>query len=254
MNCKLTFTVLALAAMAGCTPTALRVNAGAAMTQLKGDFALQNSAGTLTLANQKNSLDDTLGSGDDETSLYLRGEMDWGAHRVKISGFNNKSDTTGVLTGAFGDIPGGTAVTSAADFGDITGSWSYDLLDNSSFRLAAGAQVGFHSLSLSVRSTSPAGYENVETNLISPMPYLEFEWDLGPALLGVNGGGMQVDLRDANSRYWDAEAYVRIPFERLELIGGYRYISQNADGRATGRDFDTNYEVMGFFFGGGIHF
>jgi hypothetical protein len=86
------------------------------------------------------------------------------------------------------------------------------------------------------------------------MPYAEFEWNLGPVMLGANGGGMQVDLRDAKSRYWDAEAYARVPFERLELIGGYRYISQNADGRATGRDFDTNYEVMGFFIGGGIHF
>jgi hypothetical protein len=254
MNCKLPLIATTLALVSGCTPTTLRVNAGAAITQLKGDFALQNTAGTLTLADQKNSLDETLGSGDDESSLYLRGEVDWGAHRLKISGFNNKSDTSGVLSGAFGDIPSGTAVTSSADFGNITGSWSYDLLDSSDVRLAFGAQVGYHALSLSVRSTTPAALENVDTNLISPMPYVEFEWNLGPVMLGVNGGGMQVDLRDANSRYWDAEAYARVPFERLELIGGYRYISQNADGRATGRDFDTNYEVMGFFIGGGIHF
>jgi hypothetical protein len=247
--------LLGLTALAGCVPGHYRVDAGAAFTALDGRIGLQNSSGTLVLADNMQDFSSNLGVGETETSPYVRAEADFGDHRIKASYLANHGTGTGTLGGAFGDIPAGTAVTTDVDFTNVTASWSYDLVPSSILRVAPGVQIGYYNFDISVRSTTPAAFETVNTDLIAPMPYLDVEVDLGIVDAGVNLGLMSANLRDATSRYTDAEAFARVtPFPGLELIAGYRYILMDAHGTASGRDFDADFTVQGLFIGGGIHF
>jgi hypothetical protein len=241
--------------LASCAPQTFRGYAGAAFTRIQGEIALQNTGGNLNLAANMNDVKDQLGSGDGDASPYLRFEADWGANRVKASGFSHNSSGTGTLAGDFGDLPAGTAVSTDLDFTNATVSWSYDLMPGSLLRLAPGVEVGYYSLDVTVRAISSTAFENVDTDLIVPMPYMEAEVDLGAVSLAANAGLMAVNLRDANGRYWDAEALLRArPADKIELIAGLRYLLFDAHGAASGRDFDSDFDVFGWFVGGGVKF
>ena len=247
--------LLALTCVSACAPSAFRAHAGAAFVRVNGDMGLQNSGGGLTLNQNMNDLRDDLQSGETEATPYLRVEMDWGKQRFKVSGFGHSSAGSGTLGGDFGDIPSGSTVQSDTDFFNVTGSWSYDLMPSSLLRLAPGVQLGYYGLDVSTRSQALTAFEEVETDLIVPMPYLEAEVDLGYVAVQANVGIMSLDAGDADGRYWDAEALAILrPADGFELIGGFRYLLIDAHGTASSRDFDTDLDIFGFFLGGGISF
>jgi hypothetical protein len=245
---------IALWLLAGCAPQMLRVDAGAAFIKVRGDVALQNSAGTLVLAQDRNDLQDDLGVSEQEVSPYLRAEAQWDRHRVVLSGFGYESSGSGVLANDYGDIPAGTSVASSMDFLAVTGSWSYDLVPSETWRLAPGVQLGYYLLDLSVSSQAPA-FESVSSDVLVPRPYVEGEVAFGRFSLTASLGLIYADFGDADGRYWDAEAMVRARlFEGLELLGGFRYLTMDAFGQAGDRDFDVDLEVAGWFVGGSIVF
>ncbi|MGE3174623.1 MAG: hypothetical protein AB7O97_18470 [Planctomycetota bacterium] len=244
-----------LGVLGACAPHQMRAEVGAAFTQVRGELGLQNSGGNLNLNANMNDVKDQLGSGELDPSPYVRFEADWGPQRVKVSGLSHTSSGSSVLAGAFGDLPAGTSVFADLDYTNVSGSWSYDLAPTDMLRLAPGVQVGYHAIDVLVRSNSSTAFENVDTDIIVPMPYFDAEVDLGVVSVGVNAGLMVVDLRDADGRYWDAEAIVRaVPGQNVELLGGLRYMLFDAHGTATGRDFDSDIDVFGFFVGGGVKF
>ncbi len=255
MRIERTTALLAIALTAACAPSHFRADAGAAFTRVQGEMGLQNSAGNLNIAGNMNDVKDQLGAGDDEVSPYVRLEADWGPHRVKLSGLANNSAGPGTLAGAFGDLPAGTQVFTDFDFVNATAAWSYDLMPTPMFRIAPGVQLGYYSLDITSRAQTLSAFENVDTDFLTPMPYVEAEIDFDVIAIGANAGFLGVDLRDASGRYWDVEAYVRgAPFGGLELIGGLRYMLFDAHGEATGRDFDADLDVFGWFLAGGIRF
>lgn len=250
-----TAAVAALLLASGCTPSAFRADAGAAFMRVNGDIGLQNSMGGLVLHDNMNDVRSDLQAGETKASPYLRFEADWGPHRAKLSGFGHNSSGDGTLSGDFGDIPAGTPVESDLDFIDVTGSWSYDLLPDDDVRLAPGVQIAFYSLDVSARATSISAFENVDTSVLAPMPYIDAGIDFGYVSLQANFGVIAADLGDADGRYWDAEALVRLqPSEDFEFIGGFRYLLIDAHGRASSRDFDADLDVYGWFLGGGVRF
>ncbi len=255
MNMDRTCAVVAVGLLAACAPQAFRADVGAAFVRVQGELGLQNSGGSLTLASNMNDVKDQLGTGETDASPYVRFEADWGPHRIKLSGFSHNSTGGGTLVGAFGDLPGGTQVFTDLDFANVTASWSYDLMPTSMFRVAPGVQLGYYSLDLTTRAQTLSAFENVDTDAITPMPYLEAEIDLGRVSVGANAGVMSAHIRDATGRYWDAEAYVRgTPLDNLEIIGGLRYLLIDAHGNATGRDFDSDIDLFGWFIAGGVKF
>lgn len=244
-----------LLAFASCVGQVYRVDVGAMFAKARGDLALQNSSATSpnVLHDEQNDLDRNMGLGDTEPSPYLRVQMDQEKHRVRLHGFGVDASGSGTLGGDYGDLTAGTQVTTAMDFFAIGATYAYELLREEHYRVAAGAAFNFYSLDAAARS--PAGRESVKTDVLVPMPYVEAEGFLGPVTAGANVGLMSADLGDANGRYLDVEAYVRVQAtEQLEAIIGYRYVVLDGFGRATSRDFDADVDVHGFFVGGGIRF
>jgi hypothetical protein len=247
--------LVAATVLAACAPQQFRGYAGASFMSVQGEVGLQNSAGNLNLNANMNSLENDLDVGDSDTSPYLRFDADWDRHRAKVSGFAHNSSGNGTLSGDFGDLAAGTLVFTDLDFIDVTGSWSYDLMSSKTWRLAPGVQLAYYSLDVAVRAQSINAFEKIDTSVVAPMPYVEAEVDFGPVSLGANFGAIAADLGDANGRYWDAEALVRVrPARHIELIAGARYLLFDAHGIATDRDFDADLEVFGWFVGGGVTF
>jgi len=241
--------------LASCMPEAFRVDAGAAFTRVIGETGLQNSGGSLNLNANMNDLEDAFAVGDSEAAPYARAECDWGPHRFKLSGFGHNSSGTGTLTGAFGDLPAGTQVASDLEFFNVSGSWSFDLAPSSMLRLAPGVQVGYYAIDMKARATSNVAFEEVDTAVIAPMPYLEAGVDLEHVSFLVDAGLIAADIRDAAGRFWDVEALARVRAgATVEVLAGFRYLLIDAHGTATGRDFDADIEVVGWFIGGGVRF
>jgi hypothetical protein len=253
MNRALTLLLLTLPCAFGCAGQKYRVDVGPFFARATGDIALQNSAGSLSLGQNQNDLDRNFGLSDTEPSPYVRVQMDKDRHRVRVHGFGVDGDGSGVLAGDYGDIPAGSSVTTSMEFYSIAANWAYQLLRGENYRFAAGAQAGYYSLDVAARS--PAGREEVETDVLVPMPFFELEGFYKSLTLGANVALMSADLGDASGRYLDAEAYLRWSAAKdFDFFVGYRYVVLDAYGRATDRDFDADIDVEGLFFGAGIRF
>ncbi len=253
MNKALSLLLLSLPCFHACAGQKYRVDVGPFFAKATGDIALQNSAGSLQLGQNQNDLDRNFGLGDTEPSPYLRVQMDQGRHRVRLHGFGVDGDGTGTLAGAYGNIPAGSQVTTAMEFFAIAGNWGYELLRGQHHRLAAGAQAGYYALDVAARAA--AGREEVETDVLVPMPFFELEGFYEQLTVGANAALMSADLGDGSGRYLDVEAYVRwSPAPDFDFFAGYRYVVLDAYGRAGSRDFDADIDVEGLFFGAGIRF
>ncbi|HLQ37472.1 MAG TPA: hypothetical protein VK348_06710, partial [Planctomycetota bacterium] len=196
---------------------------GAAFVQAHGHIALQNASGSLVLGNAENDLHDSFGVGDTVTSPYARVEADIGRQRVKVSGFGFDQAGSGVLRNNYGNIPAGTQVATSMTFFDLSSSWSYDLIESDAIRLAPGVALNYYSLDVAARSASLGVFEQVDTDVVVPMPHVDAEYKLGSIVrLSADVGMIYANLRDAKGRYWDAEAMARItPSDYFELVVGY---------------------------------
>lgn len=246
----------ALAALPSCAGQTYHVDVGAMFAKTSGDVALQNSAGSLQLGQNKNNVDDNLGVGDLEASPYVRLQGDQDQHRLRLHGFGIDTKGSGRLAGDYGDLvnqPGGTQVTATLRFFALGATYAYELLRDEHYRVAAGAALNFYSLDVAARSA--IGRESVQTSVLVPMPYAEVEGYLGPVTAGVNAGFMSADLGDANGRYIDVEAFLRWQaVEELDAMVGYRYLIMDGAGNASGRDFYADVAIQGFFVSGGVRF
>jgi hypothetical protein len=245
----------ALALVAACTPTRYRADIGAAMVQASGDIALQNSAGTLNLGSTKNDIDKDLDLGEQQTSPYVRLEVDWGRHRARASGFGFDANGAGQLAADFGDMPAGTAVDTSIEFFNVSAAWSYDLVPSETFRVGPGVQLGFYSLDIGSQAVGVNAFERVSTDVLVPEIFVAGDVELGWVSLVGEVGWMEASLRDASGTYWDFDAQVRVhPGTHVELFVGYRLIVMDADGEAASRDFAGDIDVSGWLVGGGVRF
>jgi hypothetical protein len=240
--------------LAACAPQSYRVDAGVMVVQTRGHVGLQNSTGTLVIGDNMAELDGNLGLGDTEAAPYLRFEGNWQEHRVKVSGFGFEQNGNGTLSHDFGDIPGGSAVTTSLDFFNVDVAYSYDLLHDSTWRLAPGVQAGYYAMKVGANSASPAAFEEVRTDAIVPEVYIEGEGTFGPLSLRSDLGVMTAGLGDAKGRWLDFEFAADLNLEDFRISAGYRHIVIDANGRASDRDFDADVYLVGFFLTAGIRF
>lgn len=237
-----------------CETSVYRVDLGLMLSKHRGSVALQDAGGSLSLGEERNDLDRTLGLGDAEPSPYLRFQWDESEHRVRAHGFGFEGGGRGVLDGDFGGIEGGSVVDTSMQFFTTGASYSYGVLQNELFRIGVGGQLTYVYQKFAVRGAS--GREQISTDVLIPMPYADAELYLGEQVtLGGSAGLMYADLGDGKGRYWDVEAWGRWQVtEALSLMLGYRYILQDTRGQANGRDFDADLNVQGLFLGGGLKF
>ncbi len=247
-----TFVPFSLLLFTACAGNTYHVDAGVMFARARGEIALQNAGGTLDLGSNQNSLG-TLGLDETEASPYLKVATVHDRHHFEVNGFKLDSEGSGTLTGDFGDIVSGTSVSTSLDFLAIAGVYSYELLRNDNLRLGIGAELAF--CQLDVAATSGLGSESVTTDVIVPMPYVEAELFLGDFSVGGNFAAMGADLGDGSGRYFDTAFTGRWQvLPEFDLFAGYRYLLLDAYGNASGRDFDSDIEIQGWFFGGGIRF
>ena len=231
---------LALVACAGQTTS---VHIGPSYARARGDITLADSGGGIPPAN---SFQGSLGFGERERGAYVRGQWDLDRHRVKMSTLFSNSAGTTVLDRPYGDIAAGTTVSADLDFTAIVANYSYELVREDRYRVAAGGQLGYYSMDLGLRSAT--GFEQLETGGYMPMPYVEAEAFVGDFTFGAGGGFMIGPFGDSEGRYWDIETYTNWNLDdQWDVRGGYRYIVLDGDGTATGRDFDAIIDVQGWF-------
>lgn len=240
-------------AATACKGMVYRADAGPMVVVTKGPVALQNSAGTLALGQEQVDLHDELGLGEANVAPYLRLQGDKDMHRVRVHGFGYSQTGTGTLQHDYGNLVDGSPITTSQQVYSVAANYSYQLARGNHYRLGAGAQLGYYELDVKARSS--LGRESVSTNVLVPMPYVDFEFLWGTLSLGANMGFMSIDVRDASGQYWDIEGYLRWQATRkLDLMAGYRYIVLDAFGQATNRDFDADVDMQGLFLTAGIKF
>lgn len=245
--------VSTLCLFAACKGNSYRANVGPMFAVANGEIALQNGAGTLSLGANQNDIDSEMGLGDTQAAPYARLEASNGKHRFRLHGFGMDASGTGQLQGDFGNISAGSQVTTSLEFYAIDANWGLEVLRGEKFRVAVGAQVGYYSLDVAARSNT--GREEVVTDVVVPMPFVEVEGLFGPLTIGANAGIMGADLGDGSGRYWDMEGYLRLQATKnFDLMAGYRYVLLDAYGTATDRDFDADIDVQGIFVTAGIKF
>lgn len=259
VNMKLqnALSVSLLFAFAACAGQTYRVDTGPMFVRARGEFALANSSQVMPPGN---SLDGNLGLGDNEVSPYIGFRTDIDKHRVRVNGFYLDTEGSGTLSGAdqeqtsHGDILAGTDVQTSMDFFAIVSNYSYEVWRRDYYRVALGAQLGFYSFDVTVRAAD-GGREEVTSEVMVPMPYVEAEAYWRDFTFGTNMGIMAGDLGDANGRYIDFEAYASWAINQsYDLKAGYRYILLDGYGRASSRDFDADVDVQGLHISGGIRF
>ncbi|MCB9879474.1 MAG: hypothetical protein H6835_17910 [Planctomycetes bacterium] len=242
-----------------CVGQTYRADAGVMMLRARGDVALQNAA--QAPVPPSNSVYGQLGQGSSQASPYLALRTDYERHRIKLHGFGFDNSGSGALTQNFGDLTAGTQVQSNAQFWAAAANYGYELLRedlpwlgyDAYVRLAAGVELGFYSLDVSAQSG--ALRESVQTSVLVPLPFVEAEAVWGPVTVGANLGVMSADLGDGNGKYWDFETNARWQItEEFDVMGGYRYLLLNVNGRASDRDFDADIDLQGIFLTAGITF
>lgn len=245
--------VLAPVYLSSCMPHA-RGYVGASFMKASGEVALQNAVNGLNLSQSRNSLD-SMGIDESSGSAYVRAEADWGPHRVRASGFGSTPSGDGTLTQPFGDLNAGTNVRSQLDYVNLTGAYTWDIVPTDLVRVGLGLQVGLHKFDLLVEDRGSSAFEQIEADLTLPMPCVDAELDLGAFSVCANLGAFEADLGDADGQYFDAEAFARWePVMGLEFLGGWRSLSFDASGEAGGRGFDADFDIAGWFVGGGFAF
>jgi hypothetical protein len=250
---KLLLLVSTLATLAACSGTTYRGSVGPMFAITNGEVALQNAGGSLALGDNQNDVDSELGLGDTQAAPYIRLQSDKERHRVRLHGFVLDESGSGTLAGDYGGLVAGSQVSTSMDMFAIAANYGYQILRGENYRVAVGGQAGYYKLDVAARST--VGREEVETDVLLPMPFAEVELLLGPVTVGVNAGIMAADIRDASGRYWDMEGTLRWQAtDEFDLMAGYRYILLDAYGTATSRDFDADVDVQGVFITAGIKF
>jgi long-subunit fatty acid transport protein len=258
MKLQASLLVSVSAVLTACQGSVYRADVGAQFSSVRGRVALQNSAGNLDLGSNQMDLDRDFGMSDTEPSPYLRLQMDNREHRVRGSAFGVDAEGSGTIGAdrAYGDIGASTDVDvrTSLEFINSAVAYSYNLSQNRKYRLGVGGQLAFNMLDVAAFGTS-FGREEVETDVLVPMPYLDAEAMFDQGSIGGSFGLMSADLGDANGRYMDIELYGRWQLTKeASALVGYRYLVLDSYGDASGRDFDADLEIQGLFVAAGIKF
>jgi hypothetical protein len=235
-----------------CAGNTHRFEAGAMFVRPRGDAALQNTAGTLSLPDVQSTLGD-LGAEDTEAAPYISGTTIADVHRIRARSFWWESRGNGVLGADFGDLPAGSNVDATIDVVAMNGAYSYEMARSEEFRWGLGAALSYTQMDYVLRTAGNT--EDLAVDLFMPMPYVEAEWTFGDLALGANLGLMALEIGDNDGVVADFEAQARYRIlPELELLGGYRYLRIDADGDAQGRDYAADLELNGLFVGAVLRF
>ncbi|MBK8978800.1 MAG: hypothetical protein IPM29_23110 [Planctomycetes bacterium] len=240
-------------------PSGCHIAGGAAQvafmsSAVDGTAAVDTEAGGANLGDRQNRLDDDLRVGGPVGAPLLSGWVATDIGRFGLSTFWFDESGNGTLSQPYGDLPAGTPVNTSLEVWNLKPYWVYDVVDTDILRLAPGVAVDITSVSTDVRGAN-GGRESTDILAPIPMPFVDGELKLGPARLGAQLGGMYARINDGGGLYWDFETRLGVQIEkRVDLFLGFRHISLNVDGTADGRLADSDFDLNGWFVGGGVVF
>lgn len=242
---------------AACASNTHRIEAGPMFLRPRGDVAIQNAGGTLSLA------DGTMLSSLDLESTgatpYVSYSTFDDVHRYRVRGFQFENyGGSGPLPQALGDLTTGSPVRSEIDSVAVTASYTREMDRCEEYFWGLGAALSYTQIDYNFsNSASPSGvpFEHLEVDVTMPMPYAEGEMYFGDLTLAANVGLMPLNINDVNGFVVDIEAQARWRvLAELELMTGYRYLSVGAKGTAEGRRYETDLELNGLFLGAILRF
>lgn len=246
--------VVSLLVLPSCMDLEARAYAGYMQAELTGELGLAPTAPTTAIG--RVGLEDSFGSGE-EGSLYARVDATASIFNVTASAFRYDSTGQGTLEAEFGGLQQGLLVDTEVDFLNAKFGVTFDLIDLGFIRLSPGVAVDYFDLDMSVSAAPPLSGEAESLDLQAPVPmlFVQAEGDVGPVSGIVEVGGMSADYGDVDGTFIDVEALLRVaPFSNVELFAGYRYISLEGTGDASGQEFDADLALQGWFVGGGVTF
>ena len=224
-----------------------------------GDLGLEDSGASQPLGQIKIDLENEFDLNDAGTP-YVRVDLHSSDWNLEVSGFSFDQSSDSTLTARFGDIPQGTDVRTDLSAINAKAALTYTLVDVSILDIGVGICLNYFDIDMDVRSQSilpaPAtSYEQTDFRAPVPMLFARAGLDAGPVGADLSVGWLSADLQDAKGTFWDIDAMIRLePIPNVDVFGGYRYISIDAQGVVDAQRFDTDLHLRGWYVGVGLTF
>ncbi len=219
---------------------------------VRGDAGLAATGTTGTPSTV--DVEDELGLGD-VGAPYARVELDLSLAHVTLSAFRYSENSRGALSSGFGMIPATAPVRADTELNNVKAAVGFDVLELPVFRLSPGIAIDYFDVDMRVESPPFGAEETLRIDAPIPELFLQAEVDLGVVSATVDVSGMSADIGDVSGEFADVEALLRVhPAAHLQLFGGYRWLSIEADGTSDGQRFDADLRISGWFVGGGVTF
>ncbi|HTF90960.1 MAG TPA: hypothetical protein VK843_21250 [Planctomycetota bacterium] len=250
MKTRFSFAIVASLFAASCSAPQFAVEATYGRLEPSGDLALTSSGNPVT----RNSLDG-IGIEDEESSIGLRADFEWGIPHVTLATQDADWSGSGTVTN-FGGIPGANvAVDSTMDVAIHRGLVTFDVLPVPMVELGLGLGVAVIDFEAEVQDqANNFPPENIDEVL--PVPVLVVRGGLNVWRLEFEAmvAGMSVDIDGNEATYFDTDVSARLrlldvgPVDAF-LTAGYRRIDVDAEYEDGNEDVKADFTLDGLYVG-----
>ncbi|MEO6707936.1 MAG: hypothetical protein ABI054_00825 [Planctomycetota bacterium] len=250
MKTWFSFAIFAGLFAASCSAPQFAVEATYARLEPSGNLALTSSGNPVT----RNSLHE-LGIEDEESSVGLRADFEWGIPHVTLA--TQSADWSGSGTETdFGGIAGANvAVDSTMDVAVHRGLVTFDVLPVPMLELGLGLGVAVIDFEAEVQDQGNAfPAENIDEVLPVPVLVVRGGLDVWRLEFEAMVAGMSIDIDGNQAAYFDTEIVARLslfdvgPVEAF-LTAGYRRIDLDAEYEDGNEDVKADFTLDGLFVG-----
>lgn len=252
MQCSVAPAVLLSFGLLGCSTPHLQLDAAWLGVAVTGELAVADAGGG-SAAEQ--DLGNAFGLGSRRDVPLLSAELGVGDVTLAASGFWLDDQGQGTLTGTFGGLGQGTQVRSDLQLAVVQAVATHDWRLGP-VTLSPGLAVDVFDVEFTAEEALLGNQERVDETLLVPMLALGIATTTGPCRWSGRLGYFDMPEVDSfRARVLDAEAAVRwTPWQRWELLAGYRHVGITARGTSAADSYDVELGVAGWFLGGGIRF
>ena len=249
------FPVCPVLLLCSCETWFVEADAGYAQLQFAGTVALAPSGGGLPVSATTVDLEHELGLEDPIGAPYGRVQAGLGPWGLTASGFSLSDVADGRVTRQFGNITVGTDVHTEVKMINLKSALTFDVLDTPFLTISPGIAIDYFDFDVNVSAPSLGVSERLKAQAPVPLLFGQVTTSLGPVAASLEGGWMSADVGDANGTFLDLEAMLRLRVGLgAHLFAGYRYISIDANGVASGQRFDADFNLQGWMVGAGYRF
>ena len=243
-----------LAVVPSCAVVGATGELGFTQMSVGGDIALASATGGVP-PSAGQDIGSGFGLGDNQGSLYARGQLDLGTLVFTASAFQFSERGQGVLNATFGGLAAETPVATELDFanGKISGVFDFDI---GPVVVSPGLALDIFDFRFQATETTFGNSERIDEFMPVPMLFLRAAADAGVVAAVVEVGYLQTpEIDRAEVMLLDLEAMVELRLAPgFQLFGGYRSIDIDGRGETDADSFEIDLSVHGWMIGGGVRF